>query len=243
MYTFKTKVRYSEFNSDGIIRPEAVVNWLQDCTTFHSESLGATADLLRAENKVWVLNAWQIDIKGEFKLGDEITIATWPYEFAGAFGLRNLVIQDKDGNNIVEANAVWVFADMETGRPVKLTEEFTKFYTVEDKLDMDYTDRKIKLPEGVFGVVEKPIKIKKAYIDTNKHVNNGRYIECAGEYIPDNGKVKRIRAEYKQQARITDVFYPTVYDGTDENGNGTICVSLNDENSRPYAVVEFDIYT
>ena len=145
MYTFKTNVRYSEFDSNGNVRPEAIVNLLQDCTTFHSESLGATGEFCKAHNKVWVLNAWQIEIKGEFKLGDEITVATWPYDFSGAFGLRNLVIQNKDGQNIVEANAVWVFADIETGRPVKLTEEFTKFYTVEEKLDMDYVDRKVAL--------------------------------------------------------------------------------------------------
>lgn len=242
MYTFKTNVRYSEFDSNGNVRPEAIVNLLQDCTTFHSESLGATGEFCKAHNKVWVLNAWQIEIKGEFKLGDEITVATWPYDFSGAFGLRNLVIQNKDGQNIVEANAVWVFADIETGRPVKLTEEFTKFYTVEEKLDMDYVDRKVAIPKGVFGVMEKPIKIRKAYIDTNKHVNNSRYVECAAEYIPENAKVKRIRTEYKKQARITDVFYPMVYDETDGAGNGIICVSLNDENNKPFAVVEFDIY-
>lgn len=243
MFTFKTKVRYSELSSDGIVRPEAIVNLLQDCTTFHSESLGASVAFYKTENKAWVLNAWQIEIKGDLKLGDEITVGTWPYEFVGAFGLRNFIIQDKDGNNVVEANTLWVFADIATGRPIKLTEEYTKYYTLEEKLDMDYADRKIKLPEGVFGVVEKPVKIKKAFIDTNKHVNNSRYIECAAEYIPDGLRVKRIRAEYKKQARISDVFYPTVYNGVDTSGNGILCVCLNDENSKPYAVVEFDIYT
>lgn len=242
MFKFQTKVRYSELNSDGIVRPEAIVNFLQDCTTFHSESLGASVAFYETENKAWVLSAWQIEIKGELKLGDEITVGTWPYEFSGAFGLRNFIIQDKDGNNVVEANTLWVFADIETGRPVKLTEDYTKFYTLEEKLDMDYADRKIKLPEGVFSEIQKPVKIRKAFIDTNKHVNNSRYIECAAEYIPDNSKVKRIRAEYKKQARITDVFYPMVYNALDASGNGILCVSLNDENSKPYAVVEFDIY-
>lgn len=242
MFTFKTKVRYSELSSDGIVRPEAIVNFLQDCTTFHSESLGASVAFYESENKAWVLNAWQIEIKGELKLGDEITVGTWPYEFAGAFGLRNFIIQDKDGNNVVEANTLWVFADIATGRPIKLTEDYTKYYTLEEKLDMDYADRKIKLPEGVFSEIQKPVKIRKAFIDTNKHVNNSRYIECAAEYIPDNGKVRRIRAEYKKQARITDVFYPMVYNALDASGNGILCVSLNDENSKPYAVVEFDIY-
>ena len=241
MFTFKTKVRYSELNSEGFMRPEAIVNLLQDCTTFHSESLGASVAFYETENKAWVLSAWQIEIKGELKLGDEITVGTWPYEFVGAFGLRNFVIQNKDGENIVEANTLWVFADIATGRPVKLTEDYTKFYTLEEKLDMDYADRKIKLPEGVFGVVEKPIKIKKAFIDTNNHVNNSRYIECAAEYIPMGKKVKRIRAEYKKQARITDAFYPNVYDAVDDAGNGVICVCLNDENNKTYAVVEFDI--
>lgn len=241
MYTFDVKVRYSELNEHGEIRPESIVNYLQDCTTFHTATLGATEEFYRNAKKLWVLNAWQIEINEPIVLGEDITVGTWPYEFSGMYGYRNFIIKNKMGKNIVEANSVWVFADMETGRPAKLTEEYTNMFVLEEKLDMNYADRKVKLPTDIEGKCEKPIIIRKAFIDSNGHVNNGRYIECAAEYIPNGCKVKRIRAEYKRQAKYGNSFCPVVYDARNENGIGTITIALNDENSRAYALVEFDI--
>lgn len=238
MFSFDTKVRYSELNKDGIVRPEAIVNYLQDCTTFHSGSIGAGLDFYKNMKKAWILNAWQIEIKEQIQRDEEIVIGTWPYDFQGAYGHRNFVIKNKEGKNIVEANTLWVLADMETGRPVKATEEYTRFYALEERLDMDYADRKIKLPTEVIGEKMEPFAVKKAYIDTNYHTNNARYIECAAEYIPDGYMVKRIRAEYKMQSRLGDVFYPVVYN----DDNKRITVALNNKEGKIYATVEFDIY-
>lgn len=242
MFSFDTRVRYSELNKDGVVRPEAIVNYLQDCTTFHSDSLGADVDFYKKENKVWVLNSWQIEIRKDMRAEDILTIGTWPYDFSGAYGYRNFVIRDARGENVVEANTLWVFTDVMTGRPVKLTEEYTKFYELSEKLDMEYMDRKIKLPKEMDGVRQDDVPVKKSFIDTNGHVNNSRYIECATEYIPDGYKVRRIRAEYKRQARYGDVFYPVVYDLRDNRESGNLAVVLNDDQGRAYAVVEFDIY-
>ena len=242
MFTFDTKVRYRELNEKGVVRPEAIVNYLQDCTTFHSDSLGASVDFYKRENKAWVLNAWQIEIREPLKLGEELTVGTWPYDFSGAYGYRNFIIKNKEGKNVVEANTVWVFADITTGRPMKLTEEYTKYYTLEEKLPMNYMDRKIKIPEGVIGIGYEPVSIRKSFIDTNGHVNNSRYIECGAEYIPAGYNVRRIRAEYKRQARYGESFYPVTYDMRDDGGNGIFAIALNDENRKPYALVEFDIY-
>lgn len=238
MFSFETKVRYSELSKNGLVRPEAIVNYLQDCTMFHSDMLGADVDFYKKEKKAWVLNSWQIDIHEDISAGQTLTIGTWPYDFIGAYGNRNFVIKNGDGKNIVEANTVWVFTDIEAGRPVKLTEDYTKFYSIEEKLPMEYLDRKIKIPKELAGFEKEPMHIYKSYIDSNGHVNNARYIECASEYLPKECRVKRIRAEYRNQAKYGSDFYPVVYKKEDDG----IYVSLNDENGRVYAVIEFDIF-
>ncbi|MBQ2744605.1 MAG: acyl-[Lachnospiraceae bacterium] len=242
MYSFESKVRYSELNEERIVRPEAIVNYLQDCTTFHSDSLGADVDFYKNEKKVWVLNSWQIEIKRQMNAGEEITVCTWPYDFTGAYGHRNFIIRDSAGCDIVQANTLWVFTDMITGRPVKLPDNIAKFYTLEEKLDMNYMDRKVKVPEGVQGIPKEQVPVRKYFIDSNGHVNNGKYIACAEEYIPDGFKVERIRAEYKRAAKYGDTFYPVVYRQDDENGKTHIWVALNDEGDKTYAMVQFDIY-
>ena len=40
MYTFDGRVRYSECDEHRNITLLSMINYLQDCTTFHSESIG-----------------------------------------------------------------------------------------------------------------------------------------------------------------------------------------------------------
>lgn len=242
MFSFNTRVRYSELTEDRIVRPEAIVNYLQDCTMFHSDSIGADVDFYKNERKAWVLNAWQIEVKRQLKESENITVCTWPYDFTGAYGHRNFVIKDADGNDVIQANTLWVFTDIDTGRPVKLTMDYTKLYTLDEKLDMNYMDRKIKLPDNIEGVAQDKIVVRKYFIDSNGHVNNGKYVGCAAEYIPDGFRVERIRAEYKRAAKFGDTFYPVVYRMDEQDSKGHIWVSLNDENDKVYAMVQFDIY-
>ena len=242
MYTYKTKVRYSEITSTRTVRPEAIVNYLQDCVMFQTNAVGGGVDYYKREQKVWVLNSWQIEIKRQLVEDEEITVCTWPYDFAGAYGHRNFVVKDANGEDVIMANTLWVFTDMTTGRPVKVTEEVCNMYSLEEKLSMEYLDRKVKIADGVEGEAQSPMPVLKGYIDTNSHVNNGKYIGCASEYIPEGYMVERIRAEYKRAAVYGDTFYPVVYRQEESDGKMHIWVSLNDAEGKVYATVQFDIY-
>lgn len=209
---------------------------------FHSNSLGADVDFYKKERKAWVLNSWQIEIKRQLSEDEEITIGTWPYDFVGAYGHRNFRVIDSQGEDVILANTLWVFTDLSTGRPVKLTEEVLSLYSLEEKLDMEYMDRKVKIAEGVEGQEQIPVQICKGFIDTNGHVNNSKYIGCAAEYVPDEYKVERIRAEYKRAAVLGDTFYPVVYMQAESDDKAHIWVSLNNAEGKVYATVQFDIY-
>ena len=97
---------------------------------------------------------------------------------------------------------------------------------------MEYAGRKIPLPkERKQG---EPFPVRRHQIDTNHHVNNGQYIQMAREYVPEDFRIRQMRAEYKQQARLNDVICPAR--AVDENKT---TVLLNDQKGEPYAVVEF----
>ncbi len=242
MYTFKTKVRYSEINSERVVRPEAIVNFLQDCTMFHTNSVGGGVDFYKQERKAWVLNSWQIEIKRQLEENEEITVCTWPYDFTGAYGHRNFLILGEDGEHVVEANSLWVFTDIDTGRPIKLTEDIVNMYDMDEKLDMVCLDRKVKVPEGLEAKEQLPVPVLKGFIDTNGHVNNGKYVGCASEYIPEGYLVERIRAEYKRPAVLGHTFYPVTYMQQESDNRAHVWVVLNNSEGQVYATVQFDIY-
>ena len=128
MYQFDSRVRYSETDEQGKLSLTGIINYLQDCSTFQSEDIGLGVQYLKDNHRAWWLSSWQIVIDRYPRLGEEIVISTWPYDFKGIYGYRNFTIQDKSGTYLVRANSVWFFFDTEAGRPVRVREENVRGY-------------------------------------------------------------------------------------------------------------------
>ena len=236
MYSFDSKIRYSECDSEGRLTLPALMNYFQDASTFQSESLGVGVDYLKAHHQVWVLSSWQIDVERYPRLCEDVEIGTFPYDFKAFLGSRNFFMRTNDGQYAAKANSLWSLLDTVTMRPKLPSAELLEKYPLEPKLEMDYASRKITVPEG--GVGEEPVTVKKHHLDTNHHVNNGQYINIAMEYLPEGFGgglgVRKLRAEYKMQAFLNDVLYPYVVQSEDG-----VIVSLRNEEGKPYVNVEF----
>lgn len=231
IYEFSGRVRYSEIDHRGTMTLPALINYFQDCSTFHSESIGLGMERLKLKKKAWVLSYWQIIIDRYPKLYEKITTGTFATEFKGLFGNRNFYMKDEEGGRIACANSIWVFMDLEKGRPCRPAEEDIAPYGVNEPLDMPYEDRKISVPE-VFEDRE-PFPVRKYHIDTNEHVNNCQYVQMALEMLSRDISVRQVRVDYKKSAVLGDIIYPGV-----AQDQGRIVTELRDENKRPYAVIE-----
>ena len=231
IYEFSGRVRSSEIDHRGTMTLPALINYFQDCSTFHSESIGLGMERLKLKKKAWVLSYWQIIIDRYPKLYEKITTGTFATEFKGLFGNRNFYMKDEEGGRIACANSIWVFMDLEKGRPCRPAEEDIAPYGVNEPLDMPYEDRKISVPE-VFEDRE-PFPVRKYHIDTNEHVNNCQYVQMALEMLSGDISVRQVRVDYKKSAVLGDIIYPGV-----AQDQGRIVTELRDENKRPYAVIE-----
>lgn len=231
-YSFKGRVRYSEIGENGCLTLPGIQDYYQDCCTFQSESIGQGMEALEKRHRAWVLSSWQIVVKRYPKMGEQIIATTAPYAFKGFLGMRNFILTTEEGELLSWANSIWTNLDTQKGIPARLTEEDIKGYILDEKIDMEYAPRKIALPDGM--MKEEPFAIQKHHLDTHHHVNNCQYIRMAADYLPEGFVVGQMRAEYKKQALLGDIFYPGV-----KKEEGKVVVSLSDESKEPYAVVEF----
>ena len=62
MYSFDGRVRYSECDEDGRLSLVSMMNYLQDCSTFHSEATGVGLGWLGEQGLGWILGSWLIEI-------------------------------------------------------------------------------------------------------------------------------------------------------------------------------------
>ncbi|MCH5279825.1 MAG: acyl-[acyl-carrier-protein] thioesterase [Lachnospiraceae bacterium] len=232
MYEFQSRIRYSELDSRGTLSLPALLDYFQDCSTFHSEELGLGVAYLKEHKMIWALTSWQIVIKRYPSLGETVTIGTAPYDFRGFIGFRNFWMLDEKGQQAAVANSVWSLIHMETGKPTKPRPEMYEGYTLSPKLQMDYADRKVKFAGE--GKAQESMVILPHHLDTNHHVNNGQYVRIAMDYLPEGFEIGQLRAEYKKQALLNTRLYPVIY-----QEGGMIGVSLQDKTGGIYCNVEF----
>ena len=238
MYTFESRIRYSEIDRSGELTLESLIDYFQDCSTFQTQDGPASMEYLRDKGIVWVLSSWQIVVNRYPKLCEDVVIGTVPYDMRGAIGYRNFFMDTRDGERLAVANSIWTLVDIEKGFPSRITDEILKAYPLEPKLDMKYEGRKIEISEEDERFWGEEIQVRQHNLDTNNHVNNGQYVRIAMDCLPKRDlKVVAMRAEYKKQSRLGDVLCPVVI-MSKKDDNDKYTVSLNGEDGKPVCIVE-----
>ncbi len=235
MYEYRKRIGFSECDTNKQLSVTSLIDAFQDCSTFQSEDMGVGFDVLVGMNLLWVINYWEIEIEALPKLCDHVSVGTFPYSFKGCFGYRNFYLKNEAGEYIVKANSLWTLIDPTAAKPVKAPDIIHNAYTIEEKLDMSYSSRKVMIPEGEgVTVCEKdPVEIQTHHLDSNHHVNNGQYVRLAMSEIED-AQIRSLRVDYRHQAMLGDIIRPVVYSSGKER-----VVALMDSKGDPYSVSQF----
>lgn len=233
MYSFESRIRYSEVDCEGKLTLNSILDYFQDCSSFHSEDLNRGMEYLKEKEMAWVLVSWQVEIKRYPSYGEYVTVGTWPSNFKGILGKRNFVLKEKSGDKLAYADTTWTLIDTKTGRPIRIPQEIVEAYELEQPLPMKDESRKIQLPEDMRECA--PCEVQKFHLDTNQHVNNGKYILMAQEYLPQDFKIRKMRAEYKKSAVYGDSIFTWMY-----SKYGRVIIALCDAQKDPYAIIEFE---
>ena len=237
MFEMKRTVTYSQVGSSLAMDMAGIVHYLQDCTLAHSESVDKGVAHVEKYKRAWFLSSWQIEVKRFPIYQENVTVRTWAHDFKSMYGYRNMDILDSEGTPIVYANSIWIFMDLEKMLPAKPTEEDMRGYEIEEALQMEYAPRKIKqLSEEYRVVEEREIHVRRSFLDSNNHVNNGRYVSEALDIIDMEG-VKNMRVDYRKAAVMGDIMYPAVY-----KNDEIVQVVLNDSEGKPYVLVEVNCH-
>lgn len=213
MYSFDSRVRYSECDETGRLSLFAAINYLQDCSTFQSGELGMGIDGLEPRGLAWVLANWRIEVDRLPAFGEDVTVSTWCYEMSRAHALRNFRIS-ADGEDLVRANSQWFVYDTRRGHATRVPEDQRAYLSTVPPLEMAPLDRRIR-PEG--DPSEAPdVRVTRRQLDTNRHVNNARYVALALDSLEAVGALApttplTLQVQYRSMAFLGDVVHPVVY--------------------------------
>lgn len=241
MYKYEKKVLFSDVDAKSNMTLEGILDSMQDCVNINSESIGRGIDYMHKTKRVWFAISWNIEIKRYPGMFEDIVVKTWPYDFSSSLGFRNVIITDSKGIDIVCADSIWSLVDIDTGMPIRVEEEDSRGYELEDRYPMEKLGRKIKLPKYMntenSEVTVSYHRVSKTDIDFNGHMTNGCYIKYADDLVPVGTEIKRIRVEYKAQSRLGEELEMLSFFDRDES-RYLICLNAKADGSTK-AIVEF----
>jgi len=233
MYDIKRTIGHSVLGPDGSITMRSVIDLMQDCCGFQLDNEEVLEKYFKETNTGIFLVYRQLDFIRLPHYAETITVRTYITEFKSLYAVRNTFILAEDGTPIIISYAIGAFVNLASGRPFRLPKDVGEKISLTQPYEMEYTDRKILLPE--IEPVKKPsVVVGKWLIDANHHINNARYVALAEEYVPADFAIKRMRIEYKTAAKYMEEIIPLVY-----NEENQIVVNLTDTEGMTFVIVQF----
>lgn len=237
MYSFDSRVRYSECDSTGRLSVPAMIDYLQDCATFHSDHVGLGMAFLNSHHQGWILASWLIEVNRLPEYAEHITITTWCTGMGRLNALRNFTIADDDGQNIIRADSTWYLYDLAAERVIRIPEE-ERIYVEEERPRLDMPPMQRKIPVIGEARVTSPVIVGSQHLDTNQHVNNAQYVLIANDALGELGLTSEgtryLSVQYRQMARRGDTLVPEVHES-----EGGYTVAITDGAETTYSVVRF----
>ena len=223
MYSLEYKVTTSTCDSEGRLKLYSALQMMQDCSEMWIDSEPSVKRYFAEQDMAQLLATRQVEVVRVPEYKEKLTVTSTVYEMKPMFGFRNTFIYDADGNPCYKTWSMGAFVDKAAGKLKRVDDTTIASMTLEPKLEMNYRDRRIILPkEG--GTPLSPIRVLRADIDYNRHMNNANYVRVAMELLPDDFLVKGLRVEYRIAAKLGDVLTPTILQ---IDGGFIVALSIN----------------
>lgn len=235
MVTEKFYVGYSEINRDFELSNIALLNYFQDITTIHGNSVG---DSLKTTDYGWFLTAYKVKIAKRPDYESWFNLSTWSRGIKGFLASREFEIRDDSGNLEVSALSNWIRINKNTQKIERVSNEMAEAYKSEDQTNFSSMWlEKLKECEKVDFEVE--FQADRNFIDVHNHVNNVAYLKIANLVPPkevfDGLEPMEFEIMYRNAIKL-DEKCVCLFTETDEFYNITI---KNSEKTELKAIIRY----
>ncbi len=191
-------LRAADFDRHSQLRPSSVLDLFQDIAGRHSNSLGVGIKNMLEKNIVWVLVKVRFRVLKEAEMYQRVSVRTWPLPPERIGYRREYVIDDENGEPIVEASSDWVLMDFSSRKIVNCgdiypLEEFCEKQNFEGRFPRI---RAFEAEGETYGFLP-----PYSDFDMNGHVNNTKYANFVMDAIVPRADqhIKEFYMEYHRE--------------------------------------------
>lgn len=185
------RVRYYECDGYGHVSNSNYLRYMQEAASDASTAAGYGPQRYDEMNRVWLVRETDIEYKQPLKYGDSVAVKTWIADFRKVRSRRAYEMHNvATGDLVATAMTDWAFLDLETLRPVAISDEMAAAFWPEGAPDNVPPRQKHPAPPppppGMFTLRQ---KVEWGDIDPMNHVNNAAYVTYMDNAAFEIGRV------------------------------------------------------
>ena len=184
-YSEKYTIACYEADANQLLKPTAMLDWMQEIAGRDATRLGFGYDHLQESNIAWVLSRTHVRFHNYPKWRETVDLQTWHKGAFKVLYLRDFLLKDSNGDSLISATTSWLIIDMNTRRMVRNQELATGEETCVFEDAITEPADKIVLPADVETKLVGTHKVVWSDIDTMAHVNNVKYVCWALDSIDE----------------------------------------------------------
>ena len=166
----------------GRVKPSQILFFAQDAATGHCAQLGMDWNTMAAKGLFWAVTRTKVQIHRLPRLGETVTVETWPMTNTRVAYPRAMAMYDEKGEVLLQTVSLWVLMDID---------KRTMVLPGRSGLDFMGQDRggELAVPVGLVPCSSDTGKYRTvAYtdLDVNGHLNNARYMDWVDD-LTDSG--------------------------------------------------------
>lgn len=187
---------------------------------------GLPHDKLLNEGFVFLVSRVRFSLKRNIRAEERIKLVTYERKITGPFCIRDYILEDEEGGQLIAGRSAWILCDPVTRRILRPS-SFP--YAIQNHEDIQLPvgePEKLRLPESMERIGER--RVVYSDLDGNGHVNNSVYGDMACDVLPMElfqGELKEFAINFVKEAKPGDTI--TLYQGMD--GDSHVVAGYLDE--------------
>lgn len=192
------EIRYTDVDFSDNLKLSSLLSLMEESACLSAEELGFGYSVLQPKNVGFIMVNWYIDMYRAVKLGDVLSVHTWPIKPKKLIVLRDFEFY-VGSEKVGVATSRWCLVDLVGFKMLPSSAAFPENLQYNDFRSVDVTNVKIPEAQDLKYCYTKVVTYSD--YDHYNHVNNTKY----ADFLLDAFKVDEMKEKWYSEVRITYV--------------------------------------
>ncbi len=190
-YQRQFRIEKKDVDARGQLQYAAILRLSQQISGEHCDLLGFDREFLEKKGLFWAIIRNRVTVNSLPRLGQTITMETWPMMTTHTAYPRATAAYDESGRLLFSCHSLWILMDMQS-RAMVLPGKSGVDVPGLDRTDVPAAPRSLSPVAAKYRCTR---QVELEDLDQNRHMNNTRYLRWVEDVLP---------AEFREKHRLAD---------------------------------------